>query len=316
MLARLHFHARGAQTRLFNQPGAWLPFCLVKPVFEKVPKRDWESFHCEIVRGRDYGTRWHFHPEFQITLALQSSGHRVVGDHIAPLTDGDIVLLGANLPHVWHQDENTGKDVHAIIVRFDPQALGADFFKLPEMEPVRRLLERASRGLEVRGKARSAVAAHMRRIAEVEGLPRILELLAILHTLAEAKSEARPLASTGYLPKLESADQGRMQRVCDFIHTHLTEDIDRAQLAKLAHLSEGAFSRFFHSRTGKTVPEYVNEVRIGRACRMLAEDAANITDIAMDCGYRNLANFNRRFRQVTGMTPSHYRSKFRGAAGM
>jgi AraC-like DNA-binding protein len=106
-----------------------------------------------------------------------------------------------------------------------------------------------------------------------------------------------------------------MQRVCDFIHSHLTEDIDRAQLANLAHLSEGAFSRFFHSRTGKTVPEYVNEVRVGRACRMLAEDALNITDIAMDCGYRNLANFNRRFRQVTSMTPSEYRSKFRGAAG-
>ena len=96
----------------------------MKPVFEKVPKRDWESFHCEIVRGRDYGTRWHFHPELQITLAIHSSGHRVVGDNIAPLTDGDIVLLGANLPHVWHQDENAGKDVHAIIARFDLSSVG------------------------------------------------------------------------------------------------------------------------------------------------------------------------------------------------
>ncbi|MBK8093957.1 MAG: AraC family transcriptional regulator [Verrucomicrobiaceae bacterium] len=288
----------------------------MKPVFEKVPRRDWESFHCEIVRGADYGTRWHFHPEFQITLAVRSSGHRVVGDHIGPLTDGDIVLLGANLPHVWHQDEASGREVHAVIVRFDPQILGGDFFRLPEMEGVRRVLERASRGLEVRGKTRGLVAAHMKRIAETEGLARILELLAILHELAQAGSDVRPLASTGYLPKLESADQDRMQRVCDFIHSRLTEDIDRAKLARLAHLSEGAFSRFFHSRTGKTVPEYVNEVRVGRACRMLAEDAANITDIAMDCGYRNLANFNRRFRQVTGMTPSRYREKFRGAAGI
>ena len=287
----------------------------MKPVFEKVPKRDWESFHCEIVRGRDYGTRWHFHPEFQITLAIQSSGHRVVGDNIAPLTDGDIVLLGANLPHVWHQDENAGKEVHAIIARFDPQTLGTDFFKLPELDGIRRLLEKASRGLEVRGKTRGIIAAHMRRIAETEGFTRLLELLAILHVLSEAKSDVKPLSSAGYTPKLESADQGRMQRVCDFIHAHLTDEIDRSQLAKLAHLSEGAFSRFFSSRTGKTVPEYVNEVRIGRACRMLSEDAGNITDIAMDCGYRNLANFNRRFRQVTGMTPSSYRAKFRGAAG-
>lgn len=287
----------------------------MKPVFEKVPKRQWESFHCEVVRGPDYGTRWHFHPEYQLTLAIESSGHRVVGDNIGALTDGDIVLLGANLPHVWHQD--TGgkpRQVHAIIVRFDDTFLGRDFFSLPEVEPVRRLLQRAARGLAVRGATRTAVTEHMKRLARKDGLARVIELLAILDTLANS-DELKTLASANYEPKLESADQGRMERVVDFIHTHLTEEIDRERLAKLAHLSLGAFSRFFHSRTGKTVPEYVNEVRIGRACRMLGEDAGNITDIAMDCGYRNLANFNRRFREVMGTTPSAYRQKFRGVAG-
>lgn len=287
----------------------------MKPVFEKVPKRQWESFHCEVVHGPDYGTRWHFHPEYQLTLAIESRGHRVVGDNIGTLSDGDIVLLGANLPHVWHQDTGTkAHKVQAIIVRFDDTFLGRDFFALPEVEPVRRLLQRAARGLEVRGDTRKAVTEHMRRLAQSDGLARVIELLIILNTLANS-TELKPLASTSYEPKLESADQGRMERVVDFIHTHVTEEIDRERLAKLAHLSLGAFSRFFHSRTGKTVPEYVNEVRIGRACRMLAEDAGNITDIAMDCGYRNLANFNRRFREVVGTTPSAYRQKFRGVAG-
>ncbi len=287
----------------------------MKPVFEKVPKRQWESFHCEVVRGPDYGTRWHFHPEYQLTLALESRGHRVVGDSIGTLSDGDIVLIGSNLPHVWHQDgAGKGRQVNAIIVRFDETFLGRDFFSLPEVEPVRRLLQRAARGLEVRGATRVAITEHMKKLAQVEGLGRVIELLAILNTLANS-TELKSLASASYEPKLESADQGRMERVVDFIHTHLTEEIDRERLAKLAHLSLGAFSRFFHSRTGKTVPEYVNEVRIGRACRMLAEDAGNITDIAMDCGYRNLANFNRRFREVMGTTPSAYRQKFRGVAG-
>jgi len=287
----------------------------MKPVFEKVPKRQWESFHCEVVRGPDYGTRWHFHPEYQLTLAVQSSGHRVVGDNIGTLADGDLVLLGANLPHVWHQDAGTrARQVHAIIVRFDETFLGRDFFTLPEVEPVRRLLQRAARGLEVRGSTRTAVTAHMLRIAQGDGLSRVIELLSILDALARS-TELRTLATASYEPKLESADQGRMERVVDFIHSHLTEEIDRERLARLAHLSLGAFSRFFHSRTGKTVPEYINEVRIGRACRMLAEDAGNITDIAMDCGYRNLANFNRRFREVVGTTPSAYRQKFRGVAG-
>lgn len=287
----------------------------MKPVFEKVPKRQWESFHCEVVRGPDYGTRWHFHPEYQLTLAIRSSGHRVVGDNIGTLVDGDIVLIGANLPHVWHQDPGAkGREVDAIIVRFDDSFLGRDFFALPEVEPVRQLLQRAARGLEVRGTTRATVAEHMRRLAQSDGLSRIIELLAILNALA-GSDELKTLASASYEPQLESADQGRMERVVDFIHSHLTDEIDRQRLAKLAHLSLGAFSRFFHSRTGKTVPEYVNEVRIGRACRMLAEDAGNITDIAMDCGYRNLANFNRRFREVVGTTPSAYRQKFRGVAG-
>lgn len=286
----------------------------MKPVFEKVPKRQWESFHCEEVRGPDYGTRWHFHPEYQLTLAIESAGHRVVGDNIGTLADGDVVLLGSNLPHVWHQDTGgKARQVHAIIVRFDESFLGRDFFTLPEVEPVKRLLQRAARGLEVRGTTRNVVTEHMHRLARSEGLARVIELLAILNALANS-SELKTLASASYEPKLESADQGRMERVVDFIHTHLTEEIDRERLAKLAHLSLGAFSRFFHSRTGKTVPEYVNEVRIGRACRMLAEDAGNITDIAMDCGYRNLANFNRRFREVVGATPSAYRQKFRGMA--
>jgi len=285
----------------------------MKPVFEKVPRRDWESFHCEVIEGPDYGTRWHFHPEYQLTLALRSSGHRVVGDNIAPLTDGDMVLLGSNLPHIWHQDAGKG-GVEAVVIRFEENFLGRDFMNMPEAEGVKRLLRRAARGLEVRGQTRKEVAQRLRHLAEAGGLTRVVDLLAILDILACAR-DLRPLASAGYEPTLHATDQGRMERVCDFIHQHLTEDIDRGQLARLAHLSEGAFSRFFRSRTGKTVPEYINEVRIGRACRLIAEDQTHITDIALDCGYRNLANFNRRFREVVGRTPRDYRAQMRTFGG-
>lgn len=288
----------------------------MKPVFEKVPRRDWESFHCEVVNGVDYGTRWHFHPELQLTYAIRSRGHRVVGDNIAPLADGDLVLIGSNLPHVWHQETAGGNhsQVEAIIVRFEEAFLGREFMEMPEMEPIVRLIRRAGRGLELRGSVRAEVAERMHHLAESDGLTRVVDLLAILDILARAK-DLKPLSSAGYEPPLHAGDQDRMERVCDYIHQHLTEDIDRGQLARLAHLSEGAFSRFFRSRTGKTVPEYINEVRIGRACRMITEDSQNITDIALDCGYRNLANFNRRFREVVGSTPREYRSRMRTIGG-
>ncbi len=289
----------------------------MKPVFEKTPRTQWESFHCEVVRGTSYNATWHFHPEYQLTLVLKSRGHRLVGDNITPLTPGDLVLVGSNLPHVWQQDDaqtSRGDGVHAIVVRFLETFLGNDFLGVPEMEPVKRLLKRSARGLVVSGKTRDVVAARMEKLSHLSGLARIGELLAILETLAQS-SDLKPVASAGFVPSLASDDQSRMERVCHYINTHLAETIDREAVAKEAHLSVGAFSRFFKLRTGKTLPEYVNELRVGRACRMLAEEDLKITDLAMECGFPNLANFNRRFREITKMTPREFREKLRRSAG-
>jgi AraC-like DNA-binding protein len=295
----------------------------MKAVFEKTPQARWESFHCEVVRGDSYRAMWHFHPEYQLTLVLRSRGHRMVGDNITPLQPGDLVLVGANLPHVWHQaatggsskletrssKRSEGAPVHAIIVRFLDTFLGEEFLAKPELEAVRQLLRRSARGLQVRGKTRDAVAERMQRLADSRGLARIVELLAILETLAHSR-ELRPVASAGFIPAVAHADQDRMQRVCRYIDAHLTEPIERDAVAAEAHLSPGAFSRFFRVRTGKTLPEYVNALRIGRACEHLAEGTLKVTDVAMDCGFRNLANFNRHFRALTKLSPREYRRRF------
>ncbi|HSH94919.1 MAG TPA: AraC family transcriptional regulator [Roseimicrobium sp.] len=285
----------------------------MRPVFEKTPLKQWESFHCEVLRSATYDAMWHFHPEFQITLVLKSRGHRLVGDNITPLATGDLVLVGSNLPHVWHQDTsvpNPPDAVHAIIVRFLDTFLGRDFLQAPEMEPVRRLLQRASRGLLVKGTTRDKVAAHLERMALAGGLARVAELLAALDVLARSR-DLSPIASTGFVPNLKSSDQDRMERVCRYIDKHLTEEIDRNAVAKEANLSVGAFSRFFKLRTGKSLPEYTNELRIGRACRLLLEGDLKITEIALQCGFNNLANFNRRFRDITATSPREYRERFR-----
>ena len=286
----------------------------MKPVFEKVPLGAGESFHCEELRGPDYSTRWHFHPEHQLTLALRSQGHRLVGDHLGELTDGDIVLVGANLPHVWHQAADAQREAHAIIVRFDDQFAGRDFMAKPEMDGVRTLLRKAARGLQVQGATRKEVAARLTRLPSLTGLDRLLELLAVLARLASAGRDLKPLASATYEPELRSEDQDRMERVCSYVHAHYTEKIERRTLASLAALSEGAFSRFFHSRTGRTVPQYVNELRVGRACRLLIEHPERtVSDIALDCGFDNLANFNRRFLAARGIAPSVFRKQSQAA---
>ncbi|HWQ92893.1 MAG TPA: AraC family transcriptional regulator [Clostridia bacterium] len=288
----------------------------MKPAFEHTPLGPWESFHCEVVRGPNYNATWHFHPEFQLTLVLQSAGYRLVGDNITVLKPGDLVLLGANLPHVWHQEPvqaDSQTAVHAIILRFLDTFLGRDFLEVPEARPVRRLLKRARRGLQVVGNTRKVLAGQIQQIAQLKGLHRVAALLSILETLAHS-DDVRPVASAGFAPSLTREDQGRVERVIAFIHDHLGEPIDRAAVAAQAHLSVSAFSRFFKLRIGKTLPQYVNELRIGRACGLLADERLKIANVAMDCGFQNLAHFNRCFRESTGLNPRDYRFKLRGSS--
>ena len=288
-----------------------------QPVLENTPHRGWESFHCEVVRGRGYGAQWHFHPEHQITLVLKSRGHRVVGDSIAPLAAGDLVLVGGNIPHVWHQDQTVPADrdaVHAIVVRFRDDFLGEAFLRKPELQPVRDLLRRASRGLQVRGQTRQQVVAQLQELPRAKGLQRLVRLLAILDELSRSH-DLRPLSSAKFLPELHAGDQDRMSRVLGHIHAHLMEDISREDVAARASLSCGAFSRFFKTRTGKTLPQYVNELRVGRACSRLMETDDKIGDIALDCGFENLSGFNRQFHRIAGMTPKNYRRTFAVNAG-
>lgn len=287
-----------------------------QPILETTPQSPRESFHCEVVRGSSYGARWHFHPEVQLTLVLKSSGYRIVGDNIAALEPGDLVLVGANLPHVWHQDESgpRKKDgVHAIVVRFREDFLGSHFLQSPELETVRRLLKRSARGLAVTGTTREMAGGLMRELARQRGLARLLELLEIVNLLAASK-HLRPIASANFSPALRDSDTPRMQRVMRFIHDHLDETIDRDAVARCAALSMGAFSRFFKTRTGKTLPQYVNELRVGHACVQLRRAEAKVADIALACGFENLANFNRQFRAITAMSPREYRSTFENHA--
>ncbi len=285
----------------------------VKPIFEQTPRNAGQSFHCDVVRAESYNAMWHFHPELQITLALRSRGHRLVGDKIASLRSGDMVLLGANLPHVWHQDPPNSKSdpgVHALIVRFGETFAGRDLLELPEAAALRKLFKRAARGLEITGRTRLEAAGRVEKLPQLNGLARVSELLSILDLLAHSR-DLKPIASVGFVPTLSTDDQERMQRVIAYINAHLADPIGREEAAKVAHLSVGAFSRFFKLRTGMNLPEYLNELRVGRACHLLADESLKVTDLALECGFPNLANFNRRFREITGMSPREYRLQLR-----
>lgn len=289
----------------------------MKPILERILEDTQQSFHCEVVRGRDFGTPWHFHPELEITLTLKARGHRMIGDNIMTLAPGDLVMIGGNLPHVWHQDQGFRKSpdaAHSLVIQFRADFLGREFLSKPELLSVRRLFERADRGLLISGRTRGAASEMIHRIMRTSGLARLTLLLEMLDLISRSR-DLKPICSPGFFPQVAMADQDRMARVFRHIHDHLAQEIDRDHLAQLAGLSAGAFSRFFKTRTGKTVPRFVNELRIGLACRLLTEGHRKISAIAMDCGYGNLSNFNRQFLRMMKSTPLEFRRRFSQVGG-
>jgi AraC-like DNA-binding protein len=274
------------------------------------------SFLCRRRREPRFPFAWHFHPEFELTYIVQSRGKRFVGDSIADYGDGDLVLLGANLPHTWDSEPGRRGPHRAVFCQFSGGFLGADFFGAPELVPIRRLLERSSQGLHFTGKTQREVGRRMEDLDSLRGPARLLSLLEILSRLAGSR-DARPLSSRGFAPSPRPADRARIDRVCRFLTEHFTERVPLARAAQVAHLSLPAFIRFFKRRTGKTLVGYLTELRLGRACRGLIDTDRAVSDLAFDAGFNNLSNFNRRFREAKGMSPREFRSEHQagGAPG-
>ena len=261
---------------------------------------------------------WHFHPEYQLTLVMAGSGQRIVGDSIAPVVPGDLTLLGSNVPHAWDVDHVIAKHagggakrqrnrVDAVVVQFRAEFLGTEFWGVPETASVVRLLSTASRGLEFSAKARQRVAPDIAKLLKLKGLQRLLGLVAVLDKLAR-DGRGMPICSADYVPDLDADDRDRLLPVVRAIHEHLSKPLRRGQLASLAGISERTFSRYFRQKMGMTLPQFVNELRVGRARRLLVESDLAVTQIAAECGFRNLSNFNSQFREIAGVTPMKYRT--------
>ncbi len=280
----------------------------MKPIFQKLTSGPDEGFACRELRGRSCDCPWHVHEEYELILVLEGGGYWMVGDHLAARRTGDLLLVGPNLPHVFRSDDLGPDRVGAnrvVLVQFEGDFLGRGMMERAAMAPVQRLQRRAGLGLKFGGSTRDEVAGLMTEMVRLQGLRRLIQFLRVLEVLAQAH-EVQALATPGFAGGGDPFDQERMNRVCRFIEERLAEPIFLAETARLAHLSAGAFSRFFRLHTGKTFPAYVNELRVGRACRLLAEGGRNVTEVAFACGFENLSNFNRQFRRLKGMTPREF----------
>lgn len=290
----------------------------MRPQFEKVTVPEGSSWSL-LDRRLDDGIpfQWHYHPEFELTLTLNSRGQRYVGDSVAAYSDGDLVLLGPNLPHTWCSAEriDTRRPHNALVMWFTEAWAAGLTASLAEMRGVAALLARAGRGIAFSAAAAAAVQPRIAAIPRQPPAERLVALIGVLAALAE-DADAAPIASpASRRVAAPTPDRARIERVLDHIHAHYREPIAVETLAGLACLSPSGFHRLFRRHTRLTASDYIAELRIGQASALLINTDLPIAHVADAAGYRSLANFNRQFRAARGMTPRAFRRSFGGRPG-
>jgi len=288
----------------------------MKPISEMPsPLAKSEPVVCELVRGPDFGCVWHHHPQCEITLVRQGGSVRVVGDKVTALTAGDLIFLGPEVPHDYRntsEEGEAGTPVEAIVIQFLPDLpglAGLDAQGLPSMQPVERLLKRASHGLEIVGHTKEVATAFIEQMLEVQGMKRVILLLQLIDLLADSAETREICALASVQPSRTEVTTDRIGTVCAYIESFFAEPIYVEKLASMVGLGKSAFSRLFKKSTGRSVPQFVNGLRVAHACRLLVETDLTVSQISRDCGFVSPAHFQRQFREQQHCSPLQYRAK-------
>jgi AraC-like DNA-binding protein len=287
----------------------------MKAHFHKVPVAPQSSFSVRHDQKPNFGTVWHYHPELELHYVIKGEGVRLMGDNISNFSSGEIVLLGANLPHTWRCNEeyfqgNPEKEVEAIVIQFLPECLGRYLFGLPEAYLIPKLFEKAKSGLLITGKAKAKLAPLMRQAVHATDLDRIIIFLSILKILSET-TEAKTIASEHHAFKQSNeSDVQRINKVCNYTLSNYKKEITLDEIASISNLSVTSFCRYFKLITKKTYYDFLIEIRISQACRQLIEDKLPTEVICFECGFNNVSNFYRHFKKITKMTPLEYKKKY------
>jgi len=266
------------------------------------------------LRESHFDPNWHFHPHYQLFTVLEGTGKRLIGDSIHTFEPGDTVFLGPDIPHLWRSDSNYFNSeselfTHGIVLYFQEDFLGKDFLDRQEMLPLRQLLIDSKRGIAYKGPLRDHIRTELQGLLHEEGFQSILRLMTLLNRLAHEEG-GTPIASYGYVNTYKVSETERMQKVHSYVLQHFSQDIRLGDVASLAGMSEAAFCRYFKARSNKTFIDFVNEIRIGHACKLLLEDQWTIAQIAYDSGFDSLSNFNRNFKRYIGHTPREYKGNY------
>lgn len=286
----------------------------MRPAVHKSEIPESKAFVINYLHDTSFDPNWHFHSEYQLFVVLEGTGTRFIGDKIAHFQEGDLVLTGPNMPHLWRNDEsyfhkNNLLRVQGIVIYFQETFLGEDLLKKEEMLGIRQLFEKTKQGLEFFGTTQAQIIQMMKDLLHLKGIESIIQLLSILQVLANS-AEFNFISSLGYTNTSKETDKDRMTEVYNYIMKHFRQNISLEEVADVANMSATSFSRYFKARTNKSFSAFVGELRIGSACKLLMEDKNTIAQVSLECGFNTLSNFNKQFKELMLKTPFEYRKEY------
>lgn len=286
----------------------------MKAQLVKVPIVPFHSFSVRQDFTPEINSKWHFHLVAELILFHQGSGIQYTGDNIRTFSAGSVVLIGPGLPHCWQYDQLPADMDHSpqpfsTSVHFDTNLFGTRFLQLPEAGVLASLLEKAGKGVFLAGDKEPEILCTMKRIQEMEGMDRILALLKCLVQLSTSP-HTTVLSSSPYTSGDFTAGEEKINSVFEFSRKHLKQKIYLREVAALAGMSANAFCRYFKARTGKTYVEYLTELRVGLACKLLIENRMTKKQICFESGFNSLTYFYRNFLALKGESPSHYQKRY------
>jgi|TARA_B110000503_G_scaffold16510_1_gene23556 AraC-like DNA-binding protein/uncharacterized RmlC-like cupin family protein len=280
-----------------------------KPLLESIAPSFGSSLAVDDLKtfNATHPASWHYHPEMEIVYVNGGSGKRHIGNHMSYYADGDLLLIGAQLPHFGFTDHLT-QNKSEVVIQAREDFLGTDFFDAPEMTHIKQLLVRSRQGLAFGDGVKASVGPKIEALLHLGTFDRLLSFLNILQQLALTKDFA-VLNAEHLILESKPQDTHRLDTIYSFVGTAFMRPISLDEISDKVSMTPQAFSRYFKQKTGKTFVQFVNEYRLVHARKLLAEGHLSITDICFAAGFNNFSHFNKTFRLATGKSPSQYRNE-------
>lgn len=284
---------------------------MTKPTFEKINPAFGSSISLKQYADplRNKLPFWHFHPELELVYVNGGSGKRHIGSHLSYFNNGELIFIGANLPHFGFTDRLTSNQSETI-VQMREDFLGAHFFDIPEMAQIKILFEKAKLGLSFHGKTKRKIGHKIEKLGKYDYYDRLLKLLDILKELSFSEEYAI-LNVDGFVLETQPQDNDRINVTFNFVRDHFKRAIPLEEISEAVSMTVPAFCRYFKKISGKTFTQFVNEYRLVHASKLLAEQPTSITEICFQSGFNNFSHFNKLFKQFTGKSPSIYRKELK-----